>query len=279
MRNTKIEWCDDSWNPITGCKHNCEYCYARRIAARFGGFDGYGCEEDHERVETLGKYELQKPAYIKRGTERKMVKAPFPFGFEPTLHRYRLDEPQHWKNPRNVFVGSMADIFGEWTPDSWIEEVFAACEKAPRHRYIFLTKNPARYARLDKPQGKNFWFGASATNHQSAEFAFRHLPPSWGYNFFLSAEPLLDGINLNALSDWPRWVIVGAMTGPGASQNQPRKEWVGDIVRWAEQRKIPVFMKDSLIPVIGEERMIQEFPWEQPGTSANEAAYRRWSDK
>ena len=33
---TKIDWCDATWNPVTGCLHGCEYCYARRIAERFG---------------------------------------------------------------------------------------------------------------------------------------------------------------------------------------------------------------------------------------------------
>lgn len=35
MNKTKIEWCDSTWNPVTGCLHNCEYCYARKIAERF----------------------------------------------------------------------------------------------------------------------------------------------------------------------------------------------------------------------------------------------------
>lgn len=36
--NTKIDWCDTSWNPVTGCYHKCDYCYARGIATRFSGF-------------------------------------------------------------------------------------------------------------------------------------------------------------------------------------------------------------------------------------------------
>lgn len=35
MNKTKIEWTDMSWNPVTGCKHGCEYCYARAISSRF----------------------------------------------------------------------------------------------------------------------------------------------------------------------------------------------------------------------------------------------------
>ena len=37
MEKTKIDWCDSSWNPVTGCLHSCKYCYARSIANRFSG--------------------------------------------------------------------------------------------------------------------------------------------------------------------------------------------------------------------------------------------------
>ena len=33
---TKIEWTDETWNPITGCElksEGCRYCYAARLAA------------------------------------------------------------------------------------------------------------------------------------------------------------------------------------------------------------------------------------------------------
>ena len=43
MKKTKIEWADYTWNPVSGCLHGCEYCYARKIANRFGG-GGYGKE-------------------------------------------------------------------------------------------------------------------------------------------------------------------------------------------------------------------------------------------
>ena len=36
IHKTKIEWCSHTWNPVTGCRHDCPYCYARRIATRFG---------------------------------------------------------------------------------------------------------------------------------------------------------------------------------------------------------------------------------------------------
>ena len=36
MNKTKIEWCDSTWNPVTGCYHGYPYCYARRMVERFG---------------------------------------------------------------------------------------------------------------------------------------------------------------------------------------------------------------------------------------------------
>ena len=37
MNRSKIEYIDYTWNPITGCQHHCEYCYARKMAKRFAG--------------------------------------------------------------------------------------------------------------------------------------------------------------------------------------------------------------------------------------------------
>ena len=140
MTKTKIEWCDYTFNPVTGCLHNCEYCYAMKIAKRFGGVDEHISREIPQHMVYIFN---NKPTL-------KGKAAPYPFGFIPTFHRYRLDEPQRVKKPQNVFVCSMADLFGDWVPDEWVQQVFEACEKAPWHRYLFLTKNPKRYIELFK---------------------------------------------------------------------------------------------------------------------------------
>ena len=36
MNRTDIDWCDVTWNPVTGCKRDCPYCYAKKIADRLG---------------------------------------------------------------------------------------------------------------------------------------------------------------------------------------------------------------------------------------------------
>ena len=141
--------------------HGCEYCYAKKIANRFKGYDKITLP--YLSI-SKGKNVLEIPAK-KRNAKGKVTVAPYPFGFEPTLHRYRLEQPKKWTEPRTIFVGSMADLFGDFIPDEWIEEVFAACGKAPQHRYLFLTKNPKRYVELYEkgklPLTENMWYGVS----------------------------------------------------------------------------------------------------------------------
>ena len=264
---TKIDWCDSTFNPVTGCLHGCEYCYARRIAYRFGslcyetntenGYDGDfydGTGENHV---------LDKPA-MREWRNGRITKAPYPFCFDPTFHRYKLDEPLRWKKPRNIFVCSMADLFGEWVPDKWIEEVFKACEAAPQHRYLFLTKNPKRYCELDDA-GKllrldNFWFGSTVT--KPGMLAWCAIEP----NTFLSIEPLLKPIRAGIeTSGCVKWVIVGAETGNRKGKVTPRKEWIDEIAAECRRCRKPIFMKESLRDLMGSD-FRQEFPWEVGGS-------------
>ena len=285
---TKIDWCDATWNPVTGCLHGCEYCYARGIAKRFGraatvvcdeeGYPEYGgttcadgtCHDLHYPIEDYGR------------TQRA---APYPFEFDPTFHRYKLDEPQHWKKPRNIFVCSMADLFGEWVPDEWIAEVFRACEAAPQHRYLFLTKNPARLCKMasayqirrwnEKHEGKphpqtekyaqtlslpshdNWWFGSTLDSKNARRFQGDN-----DFNTFTSIEPLREFMDVGLGSfGSDEWVIIGAETGNRKGRIIPKREWVENIVEAAQITGMKVFMKESLRGLMGADFQ-QEFPWE-----------------
>ena len=245
MEKTKIEWTDSTWNPVTGCCHKCPYCYARNIARRFsgGGVLKYGA-----------RAVLNDPVIIDG------KRAAYPYGFKPTFHRYRLKEYRESKG-RNIFVCSMADLFGAWVPDCWIQEVFDECLAAPQHNYIFLTKNPARYIQLARagklPQYNNFWYGSSVTGP--------HDEYSWfdeKYHWFLSVDPLLE--NLGEMSETalkPEWIIIGAETGRRAGKVVPAPEWIESIVNQCRKYKIPVFMKDSLAD-IWPHSLICEYPEE-----------------
>lgn len=260
---TKIDWCDASWNPVTGCRHGCKYCYARNIATRFSG---YNHSDFCDAVDFDGKKaEIKSPLSItlKNG---KTIRAAYPFGFAPTLHRYMLEPgndgelpaPQAWQRPRTIFVCSMADLFGDWVPDEWITEVFEACGEAGRHRYLFLTKNPKRYMQLYEkgllPAWDFMWYGTSVTTSDT-EYFFSGI-----HNTFASIEPILTDFD-------PRkdllckWAIIGAETGLRKDKVTPQRAWIDHVTQACDRCGIPVFMKSSLREMMGPD-FRTEYPWE-----------------
>ena len=238
MNKTSIDWADVTWNPVTGCRHGCRYCYAQETTRRFGGHDA------GDPAFTTGGLAVLDEPMMKRRNDGRMVKAPFPFYFEPTFHRYRLDEPQHAEGPRNIFVCSMADLFGKWVPTGWIVQVLDACLAAPQHNYLFLTKNPGRYMELDKlallPRKGNFWYGSTTTKAGDPFF--------WSdkHNTFVSAEPLRGPLHAGGVLE-TKWVIVGAETGTRKDKQRPRREWVLDLADECREQGVPIFMKENLV--------------------------------
>jgi len=264
VNKSKIDWCDHTWNPITGCKHGCKYCYARKNISRFSGDvrrnkmarDNYCTMKAADGESDL--YILDKP--MKNETGSILV---YPFGFEPTFHRYRMERMDDLKAGRNIFVGAMADMFGEWVPDAWIKEIFGYCLSNPIHNYLFLTKNPKRYQELENagllPDRNNMWYGFSYTNNLCEWI----LSGSGGRHRFVSIEPLMEDLRLFD-ADNPccavQWVIIGAETGNRRGKVVPEPVWIEKIVKHCEKFQIPVFMKSSLIPIVGEQNMRREFP-------------------
>jgi protein gp37 len=222
MNKTAIEWCDLSWNPVTGCKHGCPYCYARKIAERFKGSKAW------------------------------------PQGFEPTYHAKRLFDPEKQKTPQTIFVCSMADIFGSWLAEGWINTVMTAMLRAPGHTYILLTKNPNRAANrlpdffyqwgeklLPSKIPHNWWIGASveSSRYTGRIDDLRRVPTE---NLFVSFEPLLGPVTCE---DFPldltgiKQVIIGAQTNPFYPV---QVSWIKTIEDEADRVGAKVFVKDSL---------------------------------
>lgn len=261
MNRSKIEWCDHTWNPITGCRHDCEYCYARRMTARFAG---------DVRLNLMAKKDYSVVPAADGGEDLYVLDAPmlnetgnplvYPFGFAPTLHKYRTNIPGKLKVGNNIFVGAMSDIFGKWVPDSWLDDMFSACAQYPIHNYLFLTKYPQRYEQYSVPEGENMWYGTTITKENEIGRVM-YLPAE--RRKFVSIEPLLEDIEPE--NNYPMfkcidWVIIGAETGRRKGKTVPQPEWVRKIVSEADKNGIPVFMKDSLIPIVGEENMRRDFP-------------------
>lgn len=212
MNKSSIEWTDYTWNPVTGCKHGCPYCYARRLAeGRLKGRFGY---EN---------------------------------GFEPTFHINRLDEPSKVRKPSKIFVCSMGDLFGEWVPSNWISSVLIMIRTNPQHTFQVLTKNPKRLERwMNIPP--NLWLGTSIDGLNGSLNRARILNDITQFNTkFISFEPLLSDISnqiniydLNKID----WVIIGAQTGPNAKQ--PKKDWIKNLIFDCNQVGIPIFIKDNV---------------------------------
>ena len=261
LHKSKIDWCTHTWNPVTGCKHGCEYCYAHAFIKRFMP---HICERPEvEPLEVLpvgtGCFVSETPARLLDETGAYVRSTPYPKGFAPTLHAYTMDYPEKRLIPSRVFVSSMGDLFGEWVPDAWIEAVFASCKRAPQHTYLFLTKNPGRYMQLAKagklPEEDNFWYGSTATDPEMVFW--------WSdyHHTFVSIEPMLapfDEIGADAVKKVD-WLIIGAMTGAGSKNHQPKREWVEALARDAKAAEVPVFMKDNLSGVWGPD-LIREHP-------------------
>jgi hypothetical protein len=112
--NAMVDWAWWTCNPVTGCLHDCPYCYARDIAERL-----------------------------------------YPEKFQPTFHPDRLTAPYYTPLPaqaaedsraNSVFVGSMADLFGKWVPQAWIDAVLTQVRNHPQWNFLVLTKFPQRLA-------------------------------------------------------------------------------------------------------------------------------------
>lgn len=198
------------WNPVTGCTQyidGCDNCYAKRTAK-----------------------------WLKRMNNPRYVN-----GFKPTLHWDKLDEPNHWKKPRKVFVNSMSDVFHKSVPDIFIEAMFKVIQDNPQHHFKILTKRSKRTARIAPKLHwpDSLWMGVSVEN-SAVKFRIDHLRQVPAEVRFLSLEPLLGPLPKLDLSGID-WVIVGGESSPDARPMDPI--WVEDILNQCQAAGIPFFFK------------------------------------
>ncbi|MBF0501451.1 MAG: DUF5131 family protein [Candidatus Riflebacteria bacterium] len=207
--NDSIEWAKWSWNPITGCKYGCEYCYAHDIGIRFTG------------------------------------------DFEPRFHENRFSAPMNTKLPascdngqRNVFVCSMADMFGDWVPQDWIDAILAVVWGNPKWNFLFLTKNPKRMIDIEWPD--NAWVGTTVDRQSRvipAQESFAQVKASVK---FLSCEPMLEQLNFTDMSMFD-WVIIGSRSkNTKLAEFQPEWLWVEALLYKAREFGCKVYFKPNL---------------------------------
>jgi len=249
---TKIEGCDETWKPVTGCTKisaGCENCYAEQFSKRLAGRYGYP-EEDP---------------------------------FSVTFHEDRLEQPLQWKKPRRIMVCSMGDLFHPEVKDNWLDKYGRVIDKYPQHRFIILTKRPGNFLKtIYAPHvAPNIWFGVSAENQKTFDERVPKLLMILARIRFVSCEPLLGPINLGKYlkycwncdtgsegrhfehrgkacdyhdgpcsdPDWCGcennrsidWVIAGGETGMGA--RKMKREWVQEIQAQCAEVLVPFFFK------------------------------------
>lgn len=225
-----IEWAQWSINHITGCQHTCSYCYARDIAL-------------HSKASSA-----------------------FQNGFAPTLYPSRLLAARFMKVPaqaaqdaryRNVFAGSMADMFGRWIPTEWLDAIFREMRLAQDWRFLCLTKFPRRLTELDLPP--NGWFGTTVDLQcrvKAAEDAFSHIKTGVRW---LSVEPLLEPLTFEHL-DYFDWIVIGGASASTQTPTwHPPYAWIDHLVRQARDAGCKVYFKTNLLG-----KRILELPFDAP---------------
>jgi len=167
------------WNPVTGCLHNCVYCWARRLALT--------------RLRHTSRYRD---------------------GFRPRIHP---EEFRKRFKGGVVFVSDMGDLWGEWVPDEWIRRVLNHVRRFPNTWFLFLTKNPQRYHDFLDEIPPNAILGATIETNRDTYFQENSRPrissappPSQRYKAMrdldwplklISIEPILD-FDIDIFTKW-----------------------------------------------------------------------------
>ena len=251
---TRIEWCDETINPITGCtpiSPGCDNCYAKKLSNRLKGRHGY----------------------------------PADYPFMPgTFHLSELEKPLKWKKKRRIFISSMGDLFHPSVKYSDFEEIMQVVAETT-HTYIMLTKRPQimlehmkLYTNEEILLPDNLWLGVTAENQRTADERIPVLLQIPAAIRFVSVEPMLSGIDLfqaKAINGGPcggggeagpveydivsylDWVICGAETGPG--KRPMDLDWARRIRDQCRAAGVPFFFKKATGPT-PDDLMIRENP-------------------
>jgi protein gp37 len=138
--------------------------------------------------------------------------------------------------PRLIFVCSMGDLFHEDVDPRFLREVLATMRQAPQHTFQVLTKRPNQIEGLlatgdlnPERWPRNAWLGVTVENDKAREripVLSRVAETLKAPVRFISAEPLLENLNLSGYVNYVDWLIVGGETGPEARPMQ---------VQWARE--------------------------------------------
>lgn len=257
--NSKIEWTNSTWSPVTGCTRvssGCDHCYSSRMTFR---------------LEMMGQKKYTGLTVLNPKGDRH-------FNGVVKCHDDVLTVPMGWKKPRKIFVNSMSDSFHKEVPFEFIDKIHAIAALCPQHTMQILTKRPERMAEYYLQENKhlrhsvsmamrcfnpdwdgevagpdtgrhwplsNVWNGTSAENQETFDERWPHLKKVPTAVRWLSLEPVLGPIILPPDALWAnggvQFVVVGGESGPGARPINPK--WVRDLRDQCVAAGIPFFFK------------------------------------
>lgn len=241
MSTTSIEWTEQTWNPLAGCKEispGCANCYAARMA---------------HRLAAMGQKKYQ-------GTTKKLPNGKIVWTGEINLDPDSLLAPLERKTPTMYFVNSMSDLFHKDVPLRFIAKVLGVIAYRRRHTFQLLTKRAERMAQamhkltledclnqaglapdfLPAWPLENLWPGVSVEDKKRGMPRIEHLRQTPAAVRMLSIEPLLEDLGQLDL-EGIGWVIVGGESGPGARPLHPA--WVRSIRDQCVRARVPFFFK------------------------------------
>jgi protein gp37 len=209
---TKIEWAEQTWNPVVGCTKvspGCKHCYAETQSKWLKGMRVSGYENDFSVIKILPQ---------------------------------RLNQPLKRKKPTVYFVNSMSDLFHEEVPFNYVDQVMATIRQTPQHGYQVLTKRSERMREYFSSRSvpANVWLGVSVEDRKYGIPRIADLQQIEAGVRFLSVEPLLEDVGQITL-EGIHWVIVGGESGHKARPMQ--EAWVSSIQQQCEQAGVAFFFK------------------------------------
>lgn len=238
--NSKIEWCDHTFNPWIGCQKvssACDNCYAETWDQRFKG-------------ERWGPY--AKRTLTVKSNWYKPLK----------WNREAINDGVRKK----VFCASLADVFDNHRSilPGWRKDLWELIKATPALDWLLLTKRPQNIEKyLPDDWGNhgypNVWLGTTVEDQFEAERRIPILLETPAPIHFLSCEPLLGPVDfartLNMTTDkipegdsFPinpyktlNWVICGGETGKEARPMNP--QWVVNLRDQCIYHRIPFFFK------------------------------------
>lgn len=227
MGKTKIPWCDETMNPVWGCRSLCEYCYARNKVFPMSKY-----AKDHN---------FNEPFLIPENLNKKFA-----------------------KKTERVFVNSMSDI-RYWKPEWW-EMVIDRIGEYPHIDFIFLTKGgweAYHNTGIDFPF--NVILGLTVTGGNEILTMTHPTYREYDVKWLLNIEPLLSPIPDMAyvqLLHAYDWIIIGAETRTSSKRDVvvPHIKWTEDIIQYSLDVRKPLFIKPSMEKYVYKEQYVQQTP-------------------